>query len=577
MIFWWNLRRLRSEDRTTRALAAAALGASRDPRAVDALVDAMRDKSISPRHPMIEALGDTGDQRALPALREHLNSGPPHHQVYVVKAIQKIGGEAARDALIEALDSGSHEARRAAADALELGGWAAGNEELRLRCALVREDFPTLQLLGAAAVEPLVAMLREALPNKRVRAAVALGEIGDSRAIAPLSEALGSPEPELRRAAELALAKIAPPRAAVEEKRENQAAPAAAATPSTLGFSMPAEWEPHEATWLAWPHNPTDWPDKLDTIRWVYGEIVRKITPGEGVRLLVASGAQENQARRQLARAGAETARVEFIQHPTNRGWTRDSGPVFVKRKGETAIIHFHFNGWAKYPDWQQDRRVPEVAAARLGKRLFEGRLGETDLILEGGGIEVNGRGTLITTEECYLDPTTQVRNPGYGRREMEAALRENLGVSNVFWLGGGVAGDDTHGHVDDICRFVNPTTVVLARESNPGDVNYLPLEENWERIKDLRLEDGSKPEVAPLPMPAPIYFDGDRLPASYANFYIANAAVLVPTFNDPNDRVALGILQELIPDRPVVGIHAVDLVLGFGTLHCLTQQQPAE
>ncbi|HSW48538.1 MAG TPA: HEAT repeat domain-containing protein, partial [Bryobacteraceae bacterium] len=293
MIFWWNLRRLRSEDRATRALAAAALGASRDARAVDALIDAMRDKSISPRHPMIEALGDTADKRALPALSEHLKSGPPHHQVYVVKAIQKIGGEAARDALIEALDSGSHEARHAAADALELGGWAAGNDELRLRCALVREDFPTLQLLGAAAVAPLVAMLREALPNKRVRAAAVLGEIGDPRAIAPLSEALGSPEPELRRAVELALSKIAPPRAVVEEKPEDHAAPVAAATPSSLGFSMPAEWEPHEATWLAWPHNPTDWPDKLDTIRWVYGEMVRKITPGEGVRLLVVSGAQE--------------------------------------------------------------------------------------------------------------------------------------------------------------------------------------------------------------------------------------------------------------------------------------------
>ena len=581
MIFWWTLRHLRSEDRATRARAAAALGASRDPRAVDALVEAMRDKSISPRHPVIEALGETGDQRAVSALREHLKSGPSHHQVYVVKAIQKVGGEAARDALIEALDSASHEAKRAAADALELSGWADSNEELRLRCALVREDFPTLQLLGAAAVEPLVDILRDALPNKRARAAAVLGEIGDARAIAPLSEALGSPEPELRRAVELALSKIAPPRAVSEERPLDQAVVGvereAQRTPAALGFSMPAEWEPHDATWLAWPHNPTDWPDKLDTIRWVYGEILRKITPGETVRMLVVAAAQENQARRYLSRAGAETVRVEFVQHPTNRGWTRDSGPIFVRREGETAIVHFHFNGWAKYSDWQQDRLVPEVAAARLGKHLFQGRLGETDVVLEGGGIEVNGRGTLITTEECYLDPTTQVRNPGLGRREMEAALRENLGVTNVFWLGGGVAGDDTHGHVDDVCRFVNPTTVVLVREDNPGDVNHLSLAENWERIQDLRLEDGSKPEVVPLPMPGPLYFDGDRLPASYANFYIANAAVLVPTFNDPNDRVALGILQELIPDRPVVGIHAVDLVLGFGTLHCLTQQQPAE
>ncbi len=199
------------------------------------------------------------------------------------------------------------------------------------------------------------------------------------------------------------------------------------------------------------------------------------------------------------------------------------------------------------------------------------------DFVLEGGGIDVNGRGTLLTTEECYLDPVTQVRNPGLGREEFEAALRDNLGVTNVFWLSGGVTGDDTHGHVDDICRFVNPRTIVLIREDNSSDINYRPLAENWERIGDLRLEDGSKPDVVALPTPGPLYFDGDRLPASYANFYIANSAVIVPTFNDPNDRVALGILGELFPGRAVVGIHAVDLVLGFGTLHCLTQQQPAE
>jgi agmatine deiminase len=196
--------------------------------------------------------------------------------------------------------------------------------------------------------------------------------------------------------------------------------------------------------------------------------------------------------------------------------------------------------------------------------------------VLEGGGIEVNGRGTLLTTEECYLDPVTQVRNPGLGRRAFEAALRGHLGVKNVLWLGRGIAGDDTHGHVDDLCRFVNPTTVVLAQCSDPADVNYRPLAENRERLQEMRLEDGSKIEVVPLPMPAPLFGRGQWLPASYANFYIANAAVLVPTFNDPADRQALGILAELFPDRPVVGIHAVDLVWGFGALHCLTQQQPA-
>ncbi|HOL72189.1 MAG TPA: agmatine deiminase family protein [Bryobacteraceae bacterium] len=350
-------------------------------------------------------------------------------------------------------------------------------------------------------------------------------------------------------------------------------------TPAALGFSMPAEWEPHEATWLGWPHKSSDWPYKLDTIRWVYGEIVRKIAPGEIVRILVNSRAEAKTAAKYLERAGACMARVEFIVHPTNRGWTRDSGPIFVRRSGkkrETAIVHFHFNAWAKYSDWRKDRRVPETAARKLGKRLFEARYGGRKFVLEGGGIDVNGRGTLITTEECYLDPKTQVRNPGLGRREYESVLRDYLGATNVFWLGAGLVGDDTHGHVDDICRFVDPKTVVLVLEDNPKDVNYRPLAENWERIAGLRLEDGSKPEVVALPMPEPLFFDGYRLPASYANFYISNAAVLVPTFNDPKDRIALGILSELFKDRTVVGIHAVDLVLGFGTLHCLTQQQPA-
>jgi len=347
-------------------------------------------------------------------------------------------------------------------------------------------------------------------------------------------------------------------------------------TPAALGFSMPAEWEPHEATWLAWPHNPTDWPDKLDTIRWVYAEMARKLAPGEIVRMMVRSAAEEQMARRYLQRAGADISRVEFIRHPTNRSWTRDSGPVFVRRNGESAIVHFHFNAWAKYPDWQKDRRVPDTAARLLGKTLFRARCQGREFVLEGGGIDVNGCGTLITTEECYLDPQVQVRNPGLGREDYEKAFRDYLGATNILWLGAGIAGDDTHGHVDDLCRFVNRRTMVMIREDNSADVNYRPLAENWERVPDFRLEDGSRPEVIPLPMPAPLFFDGDRLPASYANFYIANAAVLVPTFNDPNDRLALGILSELFADRPVVGIHAVDLVLGFGTLHCLTQQQPA-
>jgi agmatine deiminase len=352
-------------------------------------------------------------------------------------------------------------------------------------------------------------------------------------------------------------------------------------TPAALGFSMPAEWDTHEATWLAWPHHRTDWPGKLATIRWVYSEIVRKVSAGEKVRMLVRSEEEGQAAGRYLARAGVELGQVEFVVHPTNRAWTRDSGPVFVRRragrKSETAIVHFHFNAWAKYSDWELDRRVPETAAALLGKRLFDARAGGRPFVLEGGGIEVNGRGTVLTTEECYLDPVVQVRNPGMGRQEFEAALRANLGVTQVCWLAAGPRGDDTHGHIDDICRFVDAKTLVLIHEDNAADENYQPLAENWERVADLRLEDGSKPEVVKLPMPAPLYFSGYRLPASYANFYITNAAVIVPTFNDPRDRVALGILGELFRDRVVVGIHAVDLILGFGSLHCLSQQQPAE
>ena len=377
---------------------------------------------------------------------------------------------------------------------------------------------------------------------------------------------------------------------------------AANETPAALGYSMPAEWERHEATWLGWPHNPTDWPDKLDTIRWVYGEMVRRISMGELVRLLVANGAEEKLARRYLSRSGCDLKRVEFVRYPTNRGWMRDSGPIFVRqnaedggkhrdermpqstthkprrrrKKSDTAIVHFHFNAWEKYDDWRKDRRVPEMAGRLLRKRLFNAEHDGKDFVLEGGGIDVNGRGTLLTTEECYLDPRVQVRNPGLGRKEIDETLKQYLGVRNTLWLVAGPVGDDTHGHIDDICRFVNANTVVLIRERNRKDANYRPLAENWERIQELRLEDGSRPHVVPLPMPAPIYFDGYRLPASYANFYIANAAVIVPTFNDPNDRVALGTLGELFTDRPVIGIHAVDLVLGFGTLHCLTQQQPA-
>jgi agmatine deiminase len=353
-------------------------------------------------------------------------------------------------------------------------------------------------------------------------------------------------------------------------------------TPSDLGFSMPAEWEPHEATWLGWPHCRTDWPGKLAAIEWVYGEMVRKIAEGEKVRVLVDSVGREAKARRILTRAHANLANVEFFRTPSDRGWARDFGPICVRKAGprpEVAVAKFKFTAWAKYANWKKDDLIAGRVAERLRLRVFPVQRPDQPgsmVALEGGGIDVNGRGTLLTTEECFLDQKTQCRNPGMTREQYNQVFRDTLGARNVIWLGNGIVGDDTHGHVDDLCRFVNRKTMVLIQEKNKNDVNYRPLRDNRERLLDARLEDGSRPEVVELPVPAPLYCGDWRLPASYANFYIANAAVIVPTFNDPADRVALGILGELFRDRPVVGIHAVDLVLGFGTLHCLTQQHPA-
>jgi len=342
------------------------------------------------------------------------------------------------------------------------------------------------------------------------------------------------------------------------------------------GYRLPAEWEPHAATWLAWPHKASDWPGKLGLIPWVYGEIVRALAPGELVRILVDSPDRRRRAARVLARAGVAADRVEYLSVPTDRSWIRDFGPCFVRRDRDAArvIARFRFNAWAKYPDWRQDDRVPERAARRLGLELVPAEAGGRPFVLEGGSIDVNGRGTLLTTEECLLDRDVQARNPGVGREELEMALGAVLGVRTVVWLGRGIAGDDTHGHVDDLCRFVSPRTVVLCQEPNPSDPNHRVLEENRERLESARLEDGAALEVVRLPMPAPLYFDGQRLPASYANFYVGNSAVLVPTFNDARDRVALGVLADLF-DRPVIGIHAVDLVWGLGTIHCLSHEEP--
>lgn len=334
---------------------------------------------------------------------------------------------------------------------------------------------------------------------------------------------------------------------------------------------MPAEWEGHEATWLAWPHNKNDWPGKFAPVRWVYGEIVRLIAESEKTRVLAKNAETEKEARRVLTATGANFQNIEFYRIQTDRVWIRDYGPAFVRSAGEIAALDFHFSGWAKYPNHKKDDRVPRAIATKTGMKLID----ESDFVLEGGAIDVNGNGTLLTTEECMLDAEVQTRNPGADAGEIETRLKNRLGATNVLWLGKGIAGDDTHGHVDDLCRFVNKNTVVLCREENPADVNYQPLNENRERLQGMRLEDGSKINAAFLPMPAPVVFKGQRLPASYANFYITNSAVLVPTFNDPADRVALGVIADFFPRRKVVGIHSTDLVWGLGTIHCLTKQQP--
>ncbi|VTS02701.1 agmatine deiminase family protein [Tuwongella immobilis] len=340
-------------------------------------------------------------------------------------------------------------------------------------------------------------------------------------------------------------------------------------------YRMPAEWEPHLATWIAWPHRQSDWPGKFRPIPWVYCEIVRQLTQCERVRIEVVDATQEADARKKLQRAGVDLTRVDFYTIPTNRCWTRDHGPIFVTNSaGQKAITDWHFNAWAKYPDWQLDDAVPATIAAHhqlpAWQPTFQGRR----VVLEGGSIEVNGAGVLMTTEECLLSEVQQ-RNPGMTREDLEATFATYLGIRQVIWLDRGVVGDDTHGHIDDLARFVNPTTIVTVLEDSISDENFEPLHENLERLKAARRIDGGRYEIITLPMPDPVVFDGQRLPASYANFYIANDRVIVPTFNDRKDRLALGQLAELFPDRDVVGIHCGDLVWGLGTLHCMTQQEP--
>jgi agmatine deiminase len=344
---------------------------------------------------------------------------------------------------------------------------------------------------------------------------------------------------------------------------------------------MPAEFEPHAATWIAWPHHAPDWPGKLHAIEFAYVEIARALARGERVHILARDAALRNRARRLLAAAHVPARRIAFHLVPTNRSWTRDFGPIFVRaasargRRAEIAMTDWKFNAWAKYPNWRLDDAVNARLERILGLRRIVPTIRGRRVVLEGGSIDVNGRGSLLTTEECLLS-RKQARNPGLTRAELEAIFREHLGVTNTLWLGRGIAGDDTHGHVDDVARFTDPRTIVAPEEPDRRDPNHAPLKENLRRLERMRDEAGRPLRIATVPMPAPVMYRRQRLPASYLNFYIANGRVLVPTFNDPRDRIALDTLARLFPGREVTGIHAVDLVWGLGTIHCLTQQQPA-
>jgi agmatine deiminase len=354
--------------------------------------------------------------------------------------------------------------------------------------------------------------------------------------------------------------------------------------PAAQGYRMPAEWEHHESTWLAWPHFRGDWPGKFEPIPWVYAEIVRNLARHERVDLIVNDESWEKRARTVLEKAGALSDNVCFRHWRTDRVWTRDSGCIFLAppadhSDSEPLALHFQFNAWAKYPNYEFDEKVGARMAQAAGVRVVrpfsvDSFKDKHRVVLEGGSIDVNGRGTLITTEECLLS-TTQQRNPTMDRAAYEQMFADYLGAQTVIWLDSGIAGDDTHGHVDDITRFVAPNVVVTMIERSEHSENYAPLHANLGRLKNARTSDGQKLEIIETPMPRPVVFEGRQLPASYANFYIANGAVLVPVFNDPNDRIALNTLEELFPTREIVPIYCGDLIWGFGAVHCMTQQQP--
>ncbi len=373
--------------------------------------------------------------------------------------------------------------------------------------------------------------------------------------------------------------------------------------PSALGYRMPAEWEPHASTWLAWPHLRSDWPGKFEPIPWVYAEVIRYLSRHERVDLIVNSERAEKRARVVLEQAEALSDNIRFHRWRTDRVWTRDSGCIFLTnqepshesrvpshelqpdrsqlaaRNSQLLALHFQFNGWAKYDNYKLDSklgpRMARAAGATVIRPMFNDPMSNAQrVVLEGGAIDVNGEGMLITTEECLLSATQQ-RNPFMSRDAYERLFADYLGVETVVWLGEGIEGDDTHGHIDDLARFVAPDTVVAMVEADAQDANYSALHHNLGRLRAARGRDGQRLNVVEIPMPRPIVFEGRRVPASYANFYIANKAVLVPVFNDPNDRIALNTLAELFPDREIVPIYSGDLIWGFGALHCMTQQEP--
>ena len=347
---------------------------------------------------------------------------------------------------------------------------------------------------------------------------------------------------------------------------------------SSPAVLMPAEWERHEATWIAWPHHEPDWPGKLAVIPWVYVEIVRALADFERVEILCYDEAAKAVAHEMLSLHAVNLENVRLHVQPTDRVWLRDSGPTGVHNPhGGVTLVNWDFNAWSKYDNFALDQKVPAAIERITGLPLVHAKRPDNGepLILEGGGIETDGTGTMLVTEEWLLSDV-QVRNPGLGRHDYESAFAEYLGITRTIWLGEGCVGDDTHGHVDDVARFVAPGVIVLAHERNPDDENHSRSLDNLKRLRSSTDALGNMLRVETLPFPRPVIMDGVRLPASYANFFIGNGVVLVPTFNDANDRIALNLMAELMPRHKVIGINSVDLVWGLGTLHCLTQQQPA-